>query len=315
MASRDYILISPCRDEAAYMQKTIDSIGAQTVLPKKWIIVDDGSTDASPEILAEAARKYPFIEVITRRDRGTRSVGPGVIEAFYVGYDSIRPDESYDYVCKIDVDLDIPATYFETMLQRMEANPRIGVCSGKPYFYGENGTLISEKCGDETAVGMIKFYRRACFEQIGGFVREVMWDTIDCHRCRMKGWIACSWDEPAIRFIHLRAMGSSHKSILAGRMRHGYGQYFMGTSLPYMTASSIYRLAHPPLIIGGLAMWWGFVRSMLAGKPRYSDREFRTFIRRYHWNCLFKGKTKATQELDQQQAPVWEENRLVFMSS
>ena len=91
---------------------------------------------------------------------------------------------------------------------------------------------MSERHGDDTSLGMTKFYRVACFKAIGGFVREVMWDGIDCHRCRMKGWIACSWDEPELRFVHLRPMGSSQQSIYAGRMRHGSGQYFMGTGLP-----------------------------------------------------------------------------------
>jgi hypothetical protein len=90
-----------------------------------------------------------------------------------------------------------------------------------------------------------------------------------------------------------------------GRMRHGFGQYFMGTSLAYMTASAVYRAARPPLIVGGLAMWWGFVRSMLARKPRYEDLEFRKFLRRYQWNCLFRGKAAATAALNARQAAEW----------
>ena len=86
-------------------------------------------------------------------------------------------------------------------------------------------------CGDENSVGMIKFYRTACFKQIGGFVRELMWDGIDCHRCRMLGWIAVSWDDPDLHFEHLRPMGTSHKNWWTGRVRHGVGQYFMGTGL------------------------------------------------------------------------------------
>ena len=114
-------------------------------------------------------------------------------------------------------------------MDKMEADPRLGTCSGKPYML-LNGKLVSEKCGDENSVGMTKFYRVECFEQIGGFVRQVMWDGIDGHRCRMLGWIAASYDEPDLRFIHLRPMGSSHKGIFTGRIRHGFGQYFMGTS-------------------------------------------------------------------------------------
>ena len=134
-------------------------------------------------------------------------------------------------------------------MDRMEANPRLGNCSGKPYFPGPSnhaktfdGELISEGCGDENAIGASKFYRVACFRQIGGFVRQVMWDGIDGHRCRMKGWIAESWDDPELRFLHLRPMGSSHKGIVTGRLRHGFGQYYMGTGLGYMTASALYRM-------------------------------------------------------------------------
>ncbi len=299
--SAKYVLISPCRDEAAYIKITIDSIAAQTVLPTKWVIVDDGSTDSTPEILAEAARKYPFIQVVTLPNRRDRLVGAGVIETFYQGL-KVVPLENYDYLCKLDMDLQIPHNYFESMISRMEENKRIGTCSGKPYFKDKNGNLISEKCGDETSVGMIKFYRRECFQEIGGFVQQVMWDGIDCHQCRRRGWIACSWDEPELRFIHLRPMGSSHKGILKGRMRHGYGQYFMGTGPLYMIVSALYRMTRPPYIIGGFAMLIGYFKSWINGEQRYDDEEFRSFLQKYQWNCLIKGKSRATQELNAQQA-------------
>jgi hypothetical protein len=190
-----------------------------------------------------------------------------VIDAFYAGLETVNLQD-FDFVCKFDLDLEIPEVYFEELMMRMEAEPRLGTCSGKPYYPDpESGELISEKCGDEMSVGMTKFYRVSCFEEIGGFVREVMWDGIDCHTCRMKGWIACSWDDEQIRFLHLRAMGSSQKSIWTGRMRHGFGQYFMGTGLIYMTVSAVYRMTRPPLILGGLAMWWGYVRSALMRNP------------------------------------------------
>lgn len=293
---RRYVLITPCRDESAYARRSLDSVLNQTVPPALWVIVDDGSTDATPAILAEYAAKAPWIRIVRREDRGRRAVGPGVIDAFYAGLDTIRMEE-FDFLCKFDLDLDIPPRYFEILMRRMADEPRLGTCSGKPYFES-GGRLISEKCGDEMSVGMTKFYRTSCFREIGGFVREVMWDGIDCHRCRMLGWIACSWDDPDIRFVHLRPMGSSQQSIWVGRMRHGFGQYFMGTGLPYMTASSIFRMAHPPYVLGGLAMWWGFVRSALQGKPRYGDLEFRAFLRRYQMDCLLRGKTKATAALD-----------------
>ena len=123
----------------------------------------------------------------------------------------------------------------------MTADPRIGTCSGKAYIY-KNAFLVNERHGDDTSLGMSKFYRVSCFKAIGGFVREVMWDGIDCHRCRMNGWTACSWDEPDLRFVHLRPMGSSHLGIYAGRIRHGYGQYFMGSSFLYVTASAALQI-------------------------------------------------------------------------
>jgi biofilm PGA synthesis N-glycosyltransferase PgaC len=310
--NRDYVIVSPCRDEAEFARRTLDSVTSQTVPPALWVIVDDGSTDGTSEILAAYAARFTYIRVLTRTDRGKRSVGPGVIEAFYAGLETVTDLPRFTYLCKLDLDLDLPPRYFETLIERMEAEPRLGTCSGKAYFPGPantaktwTGELVSEHCGDEMSVGMTKFYRRACFEQIGGFVREVMWDGIDCHRCRMLGWIACSWDDQALRFIHLRPMGSSQQSIFVGRRRHGFGQYFMGTSLFYMTASALFRATKAPFLVGGAAMWWGYVESLFAGKKRFDDPAFRTFLRRYQRECLFLGKARATKRLDEQQRAAW----------
>lgn len=301
---RQYLLVTPCRDEAQYARRTLDSVVAQTIKPSLWIIVDDGSTDQTPAILAEYAAKYPFIKVMRRENRGFRKLGGGVIDAFYHGYDTINPDD-FDFVTKLDLDLDLPPAYFETLMRKMEAQPRIGTCSGKPYFRDGSGKLISEKCGDENSVGMVKFYRTACFKQIGGFVRELMWDGIDCHRCRLLGWIAASWDDPEIRFEHLRPMGTSHKNWWTGRVRHGIGQYYMGTSLSYMLASAAYRMSRPPVIIGGTAMLWGYAKSAFLRRERYGDAEFRNFLNAYQWDCLMRGKTRATRDLDIRQGGAW----------
>jgi glycosyltransferase involved in cell wall biosynthesis len=317
MSARRYCLITPCRDEARYARRTLDSVTSQSAPPALWVIVDDGSTDATPRILAEYAARFPNIRVVRRPDRGGRRVGGGVIDAFYTGYDGIDPG-AFDYVCKLDLDLELPARYFELLMDRMEAEPRIGTCSGKPYFLppgaadapvrfplDDTAGLVSERCGDENSVGMTKFYRTRCFEQIGGFVREVMWDGIDGHRCRQLGWIAASWDDPALRFVHLRPMGTSHKGWWTGRARHGFGQYYMGTTVPYMLASALYRMTRPPRVVGGLAMLVGYFRSMLAGAPRFGDAEFRRFLRAYQRACLLRGKARATASLNARQAAVW----------
>lgn len=300
-----YVIISPCRDEARHMGVTLESVAKQTLLPALWVIVDDGSRDETPRILEEARARYPFIQVVTRADRGRRAVGPGVIDAFYAGYETIDPT-SFDFLCKLDLDLDLPPTYFAELVRRMDADPRLGTCSGKPYYRGQGGELVSEGCGDETSIGASKFYRVECFQEIGGFVREVMWDGIDCHRCRMLGWKAHSWDEPELQFIHLRPMGSSERGILTGRMRHGFGQYFMGTSLEYMVASALYRTTRPPYVVGGLAMLAGYLRSMARREPRYGDPEFRRFVRQSQRAFLLKGKRKAIAELDARQGAMFE---------
>ncbi len=297
------LIVTPCRDEAAYARRTLDSMVAQTLRPTRWVIVDDGSSDETPQILAEYARKHPWIEVVRREDRGGRSVGPGVIDAFYAGYERSQP-ERYEFVCKLDLDLELPPRYFELLIARMRAEPRLGTCSGKPYFTAR-GKLVSEGCGDEMSVGMTKLYRRECFDEIGGFHREVMWDGIDCHRCRQLGWIACSWDEPELRFEHLRPMGSSHKGILTGRMRHGAGQYFMGTGPLFMAASAAYRMAHRPFVVGGLTMLWGWLDAALRGAKRLEDPALVSFIRRFQVRSLLVGKRRATRELDEEQLALW----------
>jgi glycosyltransferase involved in cell wall biosynthesis len=275
---------------------------AQSICPAKWVIVDDGSTDGTPEILKEYADKYDWIDIVTRPDRGRRSVGPGVVDAFYSGYATINPDD-YSYFCKLDLDLRLPPRYFEVLMKRMKDEPRIGTCSGKAYIETKQG-LVNEGHGDETSLGMTKFYRVSCFKDIGGFVREVMWDGIDCHRCRMRGWIACSWDDPDLRFTHLRPEGSSQQSVYVGRMRHGYGQYFMGTGLAYMVASAIFRMKEKPFLVGGLATLWGWLRSWIQRKPRYEDQEFRSFLRRFQWRAMLVGKQRAVDEISREVVPV-----------
>jgi len=305
LSTQSYLLVSPCRNEAAYLGRSMDSVLAQSVLPSLWIIVNDGSTDQTPAILAEYADRYSFIKIIDRADRGFRELGRGVIDAFYDGYNAVNAAQ-FEFFAKLDLDVELPPRYFEILLRKMADEPRLGTCSGKPHYVSpRTGRIVQESCGDEQSVGMIKFYRTKCFQQIDGFVRELMWDGIDGHRCRMLGWIAASYDQPELRFEHMRPMGSSDKSLWNGRKRHGQGQYFMGTALAYMVASCVYRLFKPPVLIGSTASLWGYLQSMLARRPRYGDASFRRFMRMYQWECLLKGKTRATEQINAEQAAVW----------
>ena len=305
-AGRRYVLISPCRDEAAHLRRTLDTVAAQSAPPALWVVVDDGSRDDTPKILDEYAARLSWLRVVRRDDRGRRAVGPGVIEAFYQGLQTVDLSQ-FDYLCKLDMDLALPPRYFERLMARMEAEPRLGTCSGKPWFHHpRSGRLVPEVCGDEMSVGMTKFYRVRCFEEIGGFVREVMWDGIDCHRARMLGWIAESVDDPDLRFVHLRPMGASQgRGIWSGRVRAGFGQHFMGTSALYYLAVAAYRLPRHPALLGSVAMLWGFFGSKLRGSPQYGDAEFRRFLRRYQHACLRMGKAAATTMVNRERAPAW----------
>ena len=129
------------------MRRTLDSVLAQSTPPSLWIVVDDGSTDDTPAILESYRSRMPYLKVVRRENRGRRSVGPGVIETFYAGLETIALGE-FDYVCKLDLDLDLPPRYFELLMERMEANPRLGTSSGKPYFVSaKTGKLVAEVCG------------------------------------------------------------------------------------------------------------------------------------------------------------------------
>ena len=286
------------------MRQTLDSMVAQSVRPTLWVIVDDGSTDATPEILAEYAARHDWIRVVQKPDRGHRAVGPGVIEAFYAGYDTIDP-AAYSYLCKLDLDLVLPPGYFEGLIARMEADPRLGTCSGKAWYRGAGGARIWERMGDEMSVGASKFYRMSCFQQIGGFVRAVMWDGIDCHKARYLGWKAGSFADPDLAFEHLRPMGSSQQNILAGRRRHGAGQYFMGSDPIYFAATAAWKMLHPPYLVGGLASLQGYLGAWWHRAPQYEDPELRAFVRDYQRRALVSGKSRAIAAIEKARASVF----------
>ncbi len=276
--NRRILIVSPVRNEAEYLQRTIDSVVAQTVRPTVWMIVDDGSSDETPRIVETAAAQHPWIRLYRRPDRGVRKVGAGVIDAFCDGLNQFNLGD-FDYLCKLDGDLEFGPSYFERLFEQFEADPRLGSGSGKAWIRTGRGRLVPERSGDDFSQGQTKLYRVACFRETGGLVREVMWDGIDCHRCRMLGWRARSFRDPQLRFVHLRPMGSSFRSIYHGRLRWGYGQYYMGTHPLYALAIAGYRMLERPWIIGGLLILAGYVAGYLKAKPQYDDLAFRGHLR------------------------------------
>jgi hypothetical protein len=133
-----------------------------------------------------------------------------------------------------------------------------------------------------------------------------MWDAIDCHRARQRGWIARAYPDPHLAFEHLRPMGSSEKGVLTGRRRHGFGQYFMGSDPAYFAATAAYRMAHPPYVLGGLAMLRGYFGAWWRGEAQLDDPQLRAFIRAYQRRALRVGKARAIAEIEAAQAPVFD---------
>jgi glycosyltransferase involved in cell wall biosynthesis len=283
-AGRRIVIVAPVRDEAEYLQGTIDSIVAQKLKPVEWLLVDDGSTDDTYAIAERASREHPWIRVIKRQDRGVRAVGPGVVEAFYFGYDQILTTD-YDFICKMDGDIEIGPDYFSTLVDYFEKDPQLGAASGK-IFLEEGGGLVEERASDEMVAGMVNFYRRQAFQAIGGFVRQVHWDGIAYHKARITGWRTRSIRNPKLAIIHKRLMGSSHQGIWHGRMRWGRGQYFMGTHPVYIIPMGVYRMAEKPFVIGGLGIICGYFKALLEGMQRYEDPGFRESLHAWQFEKL-----------------------------
>jgi len=279
------VIVSPCRDEERTLERTLACMRAQTLPPLRWVIVDDGSRDRTPEILARAAAETPWIRVVRREDRGYRKVGGGVIDAFYDGLAAV--DVDYDFVAKLDVDLEFSPTYLERILAEFDRDPKLAAASGK-VFRREGDRLVEEFMIDEMVAGQFKLYRRDAFEAIGGFVREVMWDGIDFHRARMAGFRTRSFPDPELRILHLRLMGSSDRNVLRGRLRWGRGQWFMGSTFPYVLASGIFRMRERPYLTGGLLIIAGYLQAALRREERYGDPGFRNELRRWQRRRLLK---------------------------
>lgn len=276
-------VVSPCRDEEETLPRTLAAMLAQTRHPARWVIVDDGSRDRTPEILREAARAIPWLRVVSRSDRGFRRLGGGVIDAFYAGLESV--DVPYDFVAKLDCDLEFGPRYLERLLERFALDPQLAAASGK-VFRREGGALVEEFMIDQMVAGQFKLYRRSAFERIGGFVRELMWDGIDFHRARMLGYRTASFADADLRILHLRQMGSSDRSVYVGRLRWGAGQWFMGSAFPYVIASGLFRTREKPYVIGGLLIVIGYIAAALRGAARYEDPEFRRALRAWQYERL-----------------------------
>ncbi len=239
--------------------------------------------------LKSAAQKYPWIKYVGRDNRGERQVGPGVVDAFYDGYDAIE-ESQYDFLCKMDGDLTLEPEYFETILNKFAEDALLGSASGKLFLDLGDGKLVEEKIADESVLGGVLCYRKQCFDDIGGFVHQVMWDGIAFHRCRMAGWRTKSFRDKELIIYDHRIMGSSQKSIYHGRLRWGWGQYFMGTHPLYILVVGVYRLFERPYIIGGVLIVFGYIKAWLNKTPQYDYCGFKKSLHAWQMERLHLGQ-------------------------
>jgi poly-beta-1,6-N-acetyl-D-glucosamine synthase len=277
-------VISPVRDEEAFVRNTLDSMVAQTIRPQEWLFVDDGSTDDTRAIIESYARLHPWIRVISRADRGFRQLGSGVIAAFDYGKDRLARDD-YQYIAKLDGDMSFPPRYLEVMLGALKGDPKLAAVSGKVYRL-EGDAYVEEFMIDEMVAGQFKLYKRSAFETIGGFGQTILWDGIDIHRCRMKGFRTLSYEHPDARLIHHRLMGSSDSNVFKGRVRLGRGIWFMGYHPLYAIASGLFRMHERPYVIGGLLIVASYFYAAIRREPRYPDPEFIRDLRRWQLGKL-----------------------------
>jgi len=277
-------IVSPVRDEARYVRSTLDAMLAQTVQPQEWLFVDDGSSDDTRSIIESYADRHSWIRVIRREDRGFRQLGSGVVAAFNYGRERLHSAD-YRYIAKLDGDMSFTPRYLEIMLARLDNDPALAAVSGK-VFRPTGETYVEEFMIDEMVAGQFKLYKRDAFDSIGGFTQTILWDGIDIHRCRMKGYRTLSFHDPDARLIHHRLMGSSDANVFKGRVRLGRGIWFMGYHPLYAIASGLFRMHERPYLIGGLTIIVGYVYAAMRGEAQFDDKQFVRDLRRWQLQRL-----------------------------
>ncbi|WP_413936194.1 glycosyltransferase [Nitrospira sp. BLG_1] len=281
--STSYVIISPVRDEANHIEKTIRSVIAQTLKPLLWIIVDDGSMDHTPEIISRYAQDHLFIKLVRTRQPGVRQPGSGVIRAFNYGYADLK-GISYDYIVKLDGDLSFDADYFEKLFQRFHIDSRVGIASGIYLEQGRTGVWEEVKMPYYHAAGACKVLRRECFKQIDGFIATAGWDTVDEMRAMAKGWRTGHFSD--LRMRHHKPEGSGI-GMMRTSLMHGEIYYLTSGNKLFFLFKLIHRIGSKPYLLGSLALLAGYLRAAVMRKQCLLTKEeasiYHTLLRERLW--------------------------------
>lgn len=261
-----YAIVSPVRDEGAFLRRTAASLLAQRQRPLEWIIVDDGSSDDTVEIAHDLAAEHSWIRVRETGVGGPRSRGGRIVRAFGVGLQAL--DAQPDVVVKLDGDLHLPAHYFQWVCAVFERDPSAGIVGGHALVHDESGWRPDRRAG-HTIPGLAKAYRMTCLEDIGGLHPSMGWDGIDEYAARARGWQVHTL--PELTILHYRQRGTA-QSWSKARFEEGVGNHYMGYLPAFVAVRVAYRslVAHPP-ILGGLGLAAGYLWAALRGYPHVDD--------------------------------------------
>jgi poly-beta-1,6-N-acetyl-D-glucosamine synthase len=284
--SPKYIIVTPVRDEEQFVELTIRSVISQSVRPVEWVIVDDGSTDATGQILDRYANEIPWIHIVHRSDRGFRKSGGGVVEAFYEGYKAAT-SAAWDFVVKLDGDLTFEPEYFEKIFERFEKEPQLGVAGGTICNIVD-GVKKLEECPRFHVRGATKIYRRECWEAIEGLHIAPGWDTIDEVKANMLGWRTETF--PELQLSQHRATGKA-EGWWRDRVKNGRAYYICGYHPLFFAAKFFYRLAARPYIVGATAMSYGYLSGYLGAATRIDDPGLIRYLRKEQMKRLFGRKS------------------------
>lgn len=250
-----YALVTTARNEEAYIGETIRSMIAQTVLPEKWVIVNDGSTDGTEELIRQHLADHPWIHLHVREQRPDRSFS-GKAHAFNEGC-GLLEGVACDLVGNLDADVSFEPDYMECLIQKFEEDPKLGV-GGTDYIEGDFHSFRDSYISEDHVNGQVQMFRKACFEEIGGY-RPIPYGGIDwvaVNTARMKGWKTRSFPDRV--YHHLRKMGTEGTNIIGSRFRYGKKDYFLGGHPLWQVFRSFFQMTKKPYVIGGLALLTGY---------------------------------------------------------
>ena len=271
-----YVLITPARNEAAFIEKTLDSMVAQTLLPEHWVIVSDGSTDQTAEIVESYATRHPWIELSRRPQRAGRSFA-GKAHAFDAGLERVK-SLTFDVIGNLDADISFDPDYMEFLMQKFSEDQNLGV-AGTAMREANYNALEDSFYNENDVFGACQLFRRACFEEVGGY-RPIKWgglDWIAVRTARLKGWETRSFSEKF--FYHHRPMGATESNTWRARFDYGRKDYFLGNHPLWQVFRVSFQMTKRPYVLGALALLLGYFYSVASRMERPVAAELLKFHR------------------------------------